>query len=59
MDRKECDKFFEEWLRAYADHLHLVRQGSRLDLVRPAEPETPLSTQKTGKTPLHRKATTR
>jgi len=36
MDKKESRKFFEDWLRAYADHLHLVRQGHSPDLVRPA-----------------------
>jgi hypothetical protein len=59
MDRKECDKFFEEWLRAYAEHLHLVRQGPRLDLLQPAEPKTPASTQKSGEPRVDRKVTTR
>jgi hypothetical protein len=59
MDRKECDKFFEEWLRAYAEHLHLVRQGPRLDLLQPAEPKTPASTQKSGEPHADRKLTTR
>jgi hypothetical protein len=59
MDRKECDKFFEEWLRAYAEHLHLVRQGPRLDLLQPAEPKAPASTQKSGEPHVDRKVTTR
>lgn len=41
MDKKECRKFFEEWLRAYADHLHLVRQGHTADLIRPAASKPP------------------
>lgn len=35
MDKTDRRQFFADWLRAYADHLHLVRQGPRLDLVTP------------------------
>lgn len=45
MEKNERLKFFEEWLRAYADHLHLVRQGTRVDLVQPADSKPPLSAQ--------------
>lgn len=43
MDKQESRKFFENWLRAYTDHLHLVRQGPSADLVRPdaANPPAP------------------
>lgn len=43
MEKSERLRFFEEWLRAYADHLHLVRQGTRVDLVQPADSKPPIS----------------
>jgi hypothetical protein len=46
MDKDESCKFFENWLRAYADHLHLVRQGHRVDLVTPDAAKPPVSATK-------------
>ena len=43
MEKKECLTFFEDWLRAYADHLHLVRQGLAADLLRPDVSKPPIS----------------
>lgn len=47
MDKKECRKYFEEWLRVYADHLHLVRQGHTADLVRPDASKLPAAEKAT------------
>ena len=46
MDKSERRQFFEDWLRAYSDHLHLVRQGPRIDLVCPDTAKPPVSTAK-------------
>lgn len=43
MDKNQTRKFFEDWLRAYADHLHLVRQGPRIDLATPNAAKPPVS----------------
>ena len=41
MDKKERAKYFEDWLSAYANHLHTVRQGKVDDLVRPDASKPP------------------
>lgn len=45
-EQKECRKFFEDWLQAYAEHLHLVRQGRQLDLVQPDVCKPPVAVKK-------------
>jgi hypothetical protein len=35
MNQKEREKIFADWLSAYADRLHMVRQGKGIDLARP------------------------
>ena len=35
MNQKEREKIFADWLSAYANHLHMVRQGKGIDLVQP------------------------
>lgn len=42
MNKDDRDKFFEQWLRAYADHLHVVRHGTRLDLIQHTDSKAPL-----------------
>lgn len=37
MDRKDPHKFFDEWLTAYSDRLHMIRQGMHIDIVEPKE----------------------
>jgi hypothetical protein len=56
MNKKESRKFFEDWLSAYADHLHLVRQGARIDLVRPDASKHPHPADKRtgGNSPKHK-----
>jgi hypothetical protein len=46
MDRKDPCTFFEQWLNAYSDHLHMVRQGQGIDLVAPQESKPPLPANK-------------
>lgn len=41
MEKKECRKYFEDWLSAYANHLHMVRQGTAHDLVHPDASKPP------------------
>jgi hypothetical protein len=35
MNEKDCRTYFEEWLTAYSDHLHLVRQSKGVALTQP------------------------
>jgi hypothetical protein len=44
--------FFDKWLTAYCDKLHLIRRSSPVDLVQPDAPKPPLavSTEKSGET---------
>jgi hypothetical protein len=42
MNQKDPRTYFDEWLTAYSDHLHMVRQGAGVDFVQPTAP-TPLS----------------
>ena len=46
---KDPQKFFEEWLTAYSDRLHMIRQGMRIDFVEPKEnkPPVPAKNKKT------------
>ena len=58
MDQKERGKIFADWLSAYANHLHIIRQGKGIDLVRPdASTQTPLPADKSaGGTSTKRKS---
>lgn len=42
MDRKNPQKFFDEWLSAYTGRLHMIRQGMHIDFVQPKEEKPPL-----------------
>lgn len=42
MDCKDPQKFFDEWLTAYSDRLHLIRKGMHVDMVEPKENKPPL-----------------
>jgi hypothetical protein len=57
MNKKEREKFFEEWLRAYTDHLHLLGQGPRVDLVKAPDSAPPVSVTESGATLPHSKPT--
>ena len=43
MNKKDPRKYFDEWLAAYSDHLHMVRQGRCIDLVQPQSPKPPIA----------------
>jgi hypothetical protein len=54
MNRKDPCTFFDEWLTAYSDRLHMVRQGMKIDFVSPKENKPlPASSKKTAKLPAH------
>lgn len=59
MDKCESRKFFEVWLRAYSDHLHLVKQGNRVDLIMPDAAKPPVSATKIDASLPNRKPTNR
>ena len=42
MNQKDPRKYFDEWLTAYSDHLHLVRQGTCVDLTQPTAVKPPM-----------------
>ncbi|HKD14992.1 MAG TPA: hypothetical protein VKE71_10635 [Candidatus Angelobacter sp.] len=42
MNKKDPRKYFDEWLTAYSDHLHMVRQGRCIDLAQPESPKPPI-----------------
>ena len=42
MNENDCRKYFEEWLTAYSDHLHMVRQGTGIDAVQPNAAQSPI-----------------
>jgi hypothetical protein len=58
MDKTECRQFFEDWLRAYADHLHLVRQGPRIDLISPDAAKPPVSATNMADTSIAKRKST-
>jgi hypothetical protein len=43
MNKQERDRFFEDWLRAYVEHLQSLRQGVRPRLVQVSNPKPPVS----------------
>lgn len=42
MNQKDLRTCFEEWLTAYRDHLHTVRQGTCVDLTQPKAAKPPM-----------------
>ena len=42
MNQKDPRTCFEEWLTAYRDHLHMVRQGTCIDLTQPTAAKPPM-----------------
>jgi hypothetical protein len=52
---KDPQKFFEEWLTAYSDRLHMIRQGMRIEFVEPKEnqPPVPAKNKKTDALSAH------
>jgi len=57
MNQKDSRTYFEEWLSAYCDHLHIVRQSTQVDVVKPTPSQPPLavSTEKNTDAPAQRK----
>lgn len=51
MDKKERAKHFEDWLSAYTNHLHMVRQGTAHNVVHPDPSKPPHPTGKHLKDP--------
>jgi hypothetical protein len=56
MDRKDPQKFFDEWLNAYSDHLHMIRQGMHVDIVEPKKKSSLPPTKKTSEPHKHKPA---
>ncbi|HEY6248923.1 MAG TPA: hypothetical protein VI685_03120 [Candidatus Angelobacter sp.] len=52
MNPTDPQTFFDKWLSAYSDRLHVVRRGSPIDLAQPEAPKPPLSvsSDKSGET---------
>lgn len=42
MNPTDPQSFFDRWLTAYCDKLHLVRRSSPVDLVQPESPKPPM-----------------
>jgi len=57
MNQKDSRTYFEEWLSAYCDHLHIVRKATQVDEVQPATSKPPLavSAEKNTEAPAQRK----
>jgi hypothetical protein len=43
MNKQERDRFFENWLRAYVEHLQSLRQGAHPRLVQLSNSKPPVS----------------
>lgn len=43
MNPPDPQTFFDRWLTAYCDKLHLIRRSSPVDLVQPESPKPPMS----------------
>jgi hypothetical protein len=43
MNQKDPQKYFDQWLTAYSDHLCMVRQGAGVDLAQPTASQPPLT----------------
>lgn len=43
MNPTDPQSFFDKWLSAYCDKLHLIRRSSPVDVVQPESPKPPLS----------------
>lgn len=43
MNPTDPQTFFDRWLTAYCDKLHLIRRSSSVDLVQPESPKPPMS----------------
>ncbi|HEY6348921.1 MAG TPA: hypothetical protein VI636_05880 [Candidatus Angelobacter sp.] len=58
MNPTDPQSFFDKWLTAYSQHLHIVRHGSKVDLVQAdaSKPPLPVSMEKPAdNTPVPRK----
>jgi hypothetical protein len=54
MDEKDPCTFFDQWLTAYSDRLHRVRQGMHIDIVTPQETKPPLPVTKNETTTIQK-----
>jgi len=43
MNPTDPQTFFDQWLTAYCDKLHLIRRSSPIDRVQPESPKPPIS----------------
>lgn len=43
MNPTDPQSFFDKWLTAYCDKLHLIKRGSPVDLVQPDASKPPLA----------------
>jgi len=43
MNPTDPQSFFDKWLTAYCDKLHVIRRSSPIDLMQPDAPKPPLS----------------